>query len=329
MRTDVTANDRGFLRPLLVALSPFDDRFFGYAGAMRKPVIVVSAVLVAPVVVLGACATNQPSGKQPPVSSPSATATAPPPGTERLIAQLNSADGTPVANATLDFANGFATISVETVAAHVLKPGFHGLHIHSVGKCEPNSVAPTGGPSGDFNSAGGHFQAPGHTGAPASGDLTSLEVRSDGSAKLVTTTEAFTAADLLAGEKTVLMIHDGPDNFGNIPPRYTQNGTPGPDAETLATGDSGKRVACGVIGSTGTSGTAATTATTTAAPTTAATTTAGSTATTGGATTTAPTSEPSATSAPTSSTPSTSTVTVTVPTVTTPTNPPSPGNPGG
>jgi Cu-Zn family superoxide dismutase len=294
---------------------------------MRKPVTVISAVLVAPVVVLSACATKQPSSKQPTASPPSGTTTAPPPGTERLTTQLNSVDGTAVANATLDFANGFATITVETVAAHVLKPGFHGLHIHSAGKCEPNSVAPTGGPSGDFNSAGGHFQAPGHTGAPASGDLTSLEVRSDGSAKLVTTTDAFTAADLLAGEKTALMIHEGPDNFGNIPPRYTQsNGTPGPDQDTLATGDSGTRVACGVIGSTATTGTAATTTTTTAAPTT----TAGSTATTGGPTTTAPTSEPSATSTSISTAPSTSTVTVTVPTVTvtTPTNPPSPGNPG-
>ena len=53
-----------------------------------------------------------------------------------------------------------------------LTPGFHGLHIHSVGKCEANSVAPTGGAPGDFNSAGGHFQVPGHSGHPASGDLT-------------------------------------------------------------------------------------------------------------------------------------------------------------
>ena len=48
-----------------------------------------------------------------------------------------------------------------------------------IGKCETNSVAPKGGTPGDFNSAGGHLQAPGHTGHPASGDLTSLEVRPD------------------------------------------------------------------------------------------------------------------------------------------------------
>ena len=122
------------------------------------------------------------------------------------------------------------------------------MHIHSVGKCEANSVAPTGGPPGDFNSAGGHFQAPGHTAHPASGDLTSLEVRANGAAKLVTTTDAFTAEELLAGPSTAIIIHEKSDNFANIPERYQQiNGTPGPDAETMATGDAGKRVACGVI----------------------------------------------------------------------------------
>ena len=97
-----------------------------------------------------------------------------------------------------------------------------------MGKCEANSVAPTGGAPGDFNSAGGHFQVAGHTGHPASGDLTSLQVREDGTAKLVTTTDAFTAEDLLGGAKTAIIIHEKADNFANIPPeRYQQvNGTP-------------------------------------------------------------------------------------------------------
>jgi superoxide dismutase, Cu-Zn family len=75
-------------------------------------------------------------------------------------------------------------------------------------------------------------------------------VRRDGTAMLVTTTDAFTMDDLLTGEKTAIVIHAGADNFGNIPPdRYNQvNGTPGPDETTMSTGDAGKRVACGVIG---------------------------------------------------------------------------------
>ncbi len=281
---------------------------------MVKPVTALSAVLVAPVVVLSACTTNQPS-KESPSPSPSGTTTTTAAPAGALTTQLKTANGIAVANATFDFANGFGTVTVETVAPGILTPGFHGLHIHSVGKCEANSVSPTGGPPGDFNSAGGHFQAPGHTRQPASGDLTSLEVRNDGSAKLVTTTDAVTAADLLAGEKTALIIHEGPDNFGNIPTRYTQeNGAPGPDQETMSTGDSGKRIACGVIGST------AATATTTTVTTTAPTTTATTTVTTTGATTTAPTSESSGTGTTTVTAPSSSAVTTTTETVP-PTNP--------
>ena len=169
---------------------------------------------------------------------------------EKLTAELKLADGTTVATADFQFANGYATVTVQTTAPGELAPGFHGLHVHSVGKCEANSVAPTGGAPGDFNSAGGHLQVPGHSGHPSSGDLTSLQVRGDGSATLVTTTDAFTSEELLAGAKTAIIIHEKSDNFANIPPeRYQQtNGTPPPDETTLATGDAGKRVACGVIG---------------------------------------------------------------------------------
>jgi Cu-Zn family superoxide dismutase len=210
----------------------------------KSTTVTAAALLVVPVALLGACSNNKPSANQ---STSSSSSAAPPAGTDRITSQLRTADGKPDANATLDFANGYATVTVETVAGGILTPGFHGMHIHSVGKCDANSVAPTGGEPADFNSAGGHFDAPGYSGHPHSGDLTSLEVRPDGSAKLVTTTAAFTAADLRGGEGTALIIHQDPDNFGHIPPRYQVNGTAGPDKDTLATGDAGKRVACGVI----------------------------------------------------------------------------------
>ena len=154
---------------------------------MVKPASVVAALLAVPVLALSACSTNQnPSsepGTTPPVwtgsTSPSASPTHGPDGQgQKLTAQLSTPDGKPVATATFDFAGGFATITVETIGDGILTPGFHGMHIHSVGKCEANSAAPTGGPPGDFLSAGGHLQVPGHTGHPASGDLTSLQVRS-------------------------------------------------------------------------------------------------------------------------------------------------------
>jgi Cu-Zn family superoxide dismutase len=162
-------------------------------------------------------------------------------------------DGTQIAAATIEFRDNdaYATVTIQTTAPGTLTPGWHGLHIHDVGKCEANSVAPGGGAPGDFLSAGGHFQGGGQGGHPDhAGDLASLQVRGDGSAMLVTTTNALDKADLLSGDGTAIIIHANADNFANIPgDRYQQaNGAPPPDETTLATGDGGKRVACGVIG---------------------------------------------------------------------------------
>jgi superoxide dismutase, Cu-Zn family len=213
--------------------------------------------LVASVALMSACKPNQPPatspGTQPPIwtGSPapsSAEPTGQQGGTDSLTTQLIAPNGTKVATAKFEFNQGYVTITIETTGTGALSPGFHGVHIHSVGKCEANSVAPTGGEPGDFLSAGGHFMA---RGEHASGDLTSLQVRKDGGALLETTTDGFTKADLLAGAGTAIVIHAGADNFGNIPAdRYNQvNGAAGPDQTTMMTGDAGKRVACGVIGS--------------------------------------------------------------------------------
>jgi superoxide dismutase, Cu-Zn family len=225
--------------------------------------VAVAALFAVPALALSACSPNEPVATQPGTTPPVWTGSpAPSPSAgegqneghaasgEKLTAQLKNAGGTTVATADFEFSSGFVTITVKTTGSGQLTPGFHGLHIHSVGKCEADSVAPTGGPPGDFESAGAHFQAPGHSGHPASGDLTSLQVRQDGTAELVTTTDAFTAEDLQAGAKTSIIIHEKADNFANIPPeRYQQiNGAPPPDQTTMATGDAGKRVACGVIG---------------------------------------------------------------------------------
>ncbi len=216
------------------------------------------------VALVSACSSPQHAsttpGTTPPVWTRSAAAptgtsgqeTAPAPaGAPNITTHLKGPDGTEVATAKFEFSNGFATITIATTTGGFLSPGFHGVHIHKVGKCEPNSLAPGGGGApGDFLSAGGHLQLPGHTGH-SSGDLTSLQVRKDGSAMLVTTTDAFTMEDLTTGEKTAIIIHAGADNFANIPAdRYNQvSGPAGPDETTMSTGDAGKRVACGVIGS--------------------------------------------------------------------------------
>ncbi|WP_067571322.1 superoxide dismutase[Cu-Zn] [Nocardia acidivorans] len=212
----------------------------------------VTPVLAVAVLGIAGCSNGQESsdvkGTTPPVFSgspaPAGTGhgglTNPP--TDSVSATLKDSNGQTVGTATFGKIGNHLEVTVE---AHGLKPGFHGLHVHQLGKCEPNSVAPTGGAAGDFLSAGGHFQSGDQNAHPASGDLTSLEVKQDGTAKLTTTTDAVTL-DELKGK--ALIIHAGADNFGNIPSRYTQaGGAAGPDAETLATGDAGARVACGVV----------------------------------------------------------------------------------
>ncbi|MEB4208512.1 superoxide dismutase[Cu-Zn] [Mycobacterium sp. 94-17] len=204
-------------------------------------------VLAGSVALLGACSSPQHASSVPGTTpaiwtgspSPSGDKAAEPgPATApRITTHLKAPDGTQVATATFEFNNGYATVTIETTANGVLAPGFHGVHIHQVGKCEPNSAAATGGAPGDFLSAGGHFQAPGHSAEPASGDLPPLQVRKDGSGTLMTTTDAFAMEDLLSGQKTAIVIHAG-----------AENPAPGPEGMTMTPGDAGKRVACGVIG---------------------------------------------------------------------------------
>lgn len=245
---------------------------------LSRTIFAKSAALffVAPVAVLSACAPDEPvattPGTPPPIwtgspapaspdeahgGMPHVGATPPvepgpaAPG-DVFNAAINLPDGTQVAAATIEFRDNdaYAVVTVQTTAPGLLAPGFHGIHIHDIGKCEANSVAPTGGAPGDFLSAGGHYKGGGQGGHPNhAGDLSPLQVRGDGTATLVTTTNAFNKADLTSGDGTAIIIHANADNLANIPAdRYQQvNGSPPPDETTLATGDGGKRVACGVI----------------------------------------------------------------------------------
>ena len=168
-------------------------------------------------------------------------------GTDSLTTQLNGPAGTKIATAKFEFNQGYVTVTIETTGTGQLSPGFHGVHIHSVGKCEANSAAPTGGAPGDFLSAGGHFMARASTEVatrPRCRSARTVERSGDHHRRVHQSRPA-------GGAGTSIVIHAGADNFGNIPAdRYNQvNGAPGPDQTTMSTGDAGKRVACGVIGS--------------------------------------------------------------------------------
>jgi Cu-Zn family superoxide dismutase len=111
-----------------------------------------------------------------------------------------------------------------------LPPGVHGIHIHNVGKCE--------GP--DFTGAGPHLNpyakkhGKDNPEGPHAGDLLNLEVKADGTAKA---TLLDTMATLGDGSNSV--FHDG----GTAIVIHAQQD----DYKTDPAGNSGPRIACGVI----------------------------------------------------------------------------------
>jgi Cu-Zn family superoxide dismutase len=128
----------------------------------------------------------------------------------------------------------FGTVDIQA-RLRGLEPGFHGFHVHAVGTCERP----------DFMSAEGHVgEAEGEDHAGHTGDMSSLLVKRNGTATLRVTTDRFELDDLRDDDGSAVMVHSGPDNFANIPERYAPDG---PDEDTLETGDSGGRVACGEI----------------------------------------------------------------------------------
>jgi Cu-Zn family superoxide dismutase len=145
-------------------------------------------------------------------------------------AVLRNASGQPVGVAKLTQEDGTVLVRV---AVHDLAPGFHGFHVHGVAMCE----AP-------FTSAGGHFN-PGTASHPNhAADMPVLLVNADGTGEARFKTDRFQIDDLFAADGSALIIHASPDNYANIP---TARYDPDPDATTLATGDAGSRVACGML----------------------------------------------------------------------------------
>ena len=108
-----------------------------------------------------------------------------------------------------------------------LAPGQHGFHIHEKGDCS----------SGDGMSAGGHFNPFGKPhGNPSSpdhhgGDMPSLQADASGNAALTADLDSLTigsgAGDIVG---KAVIVHKDPDDYTTQP-----------------TGNSGARVACGVI----------------------------------------------------------------------------------
>lgn len=171
-----------------------------------------------------------------PAASPAAEATAVVVEPVQVTLTLISADNTVVGVARLSQEAPGAAVQITVANAENsgLTPGEHGIHIHEAGVCDRSTDPP-------FDSAGGHFNPEnGVHGAPDdpnshAGDLGNLTVKDDGSFLLQTSS---TRISLYPGDKnsladadgSALMIHEHTD-----------------DMHTDPSGDSGGRVACGVI----------------------------------------------------------------------------------
>ena len=142
-------------------------------------------------------------------------------------ADIVNAQGQKIGTATIHQSGKGVRINVEVSQ---LPPGTHGIHIHAVGKCE--------GP--DFTTAGPHFNPTSkkhgkdNPDGPHAGDLLNIEVAADGIAKAALSDPSVTLASgpnsLLSEGGTALVIHAKVDDYRTDP-----------------AGNSGARIACGVI----------------------------------------------------------------------------------
>lgn len=177
--------------------------------------------LVATILILGACS-EAPKDTAPAETINEAAASPAP-----ALAILKDASGKEVGTA--QFVEQDGGVSVE-VSASGLTPGLHGTHVHMTGTCD----APA------FTTAGGHWNPTEHQhglenpqGAHK-GDLPNMDVAADGTGtvRFVIPGAVLSGAEnaLLDSDGAALVIHAGPDDMKSDP-----------------AGNSGDRVACGVI----------------------------------------------------------------------------------
>lgn len=159
-----------------------------------------------------------------------------------VTAPVQDSDGAEVGTVFLTSRGEGTEIRVEVQG---LPPGFHGLHLHETGLCEPDSPNPQDPEvTGDFLSAGGHIGVGETDHGQHPGDLPPVLVEEAGAGLLVTRTDALTVDEILAGDGSALIVHSEPDNLAHIPDRYAPDG---PDQDTLNTGDAGDRIACAAL----------------------------------------------------------------------------------
>ncbi len=193
----------------------------------KRLVIAALVALMAVIVVSTAVSRTRGQGKQ----------------ADTAVAKLREAGGKRAAKVVLrQRRDGSVRVAVR---ARGLTPGFHGFHVHESGVCEAPSESGDG-KTGSFLSAGPHFARGDQGHGTHAGDMPPLSATRDGKARAAFVIDSYRVRELTVGNGSAIMIHADPDNSANIPDRYRSSNEPGPDADTLKTGDSGDRVACGV-----------------------------------------------------------------------------------
>jgi Cu-Zn family superoxide dismutase len=143
----------------------------------------------------------------------------------RASATLEPRSGSSVSG-TVSFQAAGQKVRVEANVAG-LTPGEHGFHVHEIGDC---SAADATSAKGHFNPAG---KPHGHHGGAArhAGDMPNLVADSSGKATLSAELDMLSLTEGPAGiVNRSVVIHADPDDY-----------------KTQPAGNSGKRVACGVI----------------------------------------------------------------------------------
>ncbi|MBA3904452.1 MAG: superoxide dismutase [Rhodocyclaceae bacterium] len=113
-----------------------------------------------------------------------------------------------------------------SASASGLTPGAHGFHIHEKGDCS----APDGMSAGGHFNPGGHPHGHPHMGPHHAGDMPMLETDSYGNARLSADLPGVTLEGATGIVGKGVIVHAAPDDF-----------------KTQPTGNSGARMACGVI----------------------------------------------------------------------------------
>lgn len=156
---------------------------------------------------------------------------------EPLTVDLTGVDGNSLGSATfVESANG-VTITLQSTSQGSgagLEPGPHGVHIHETGSCDPSGDTPFGSAGAHFNPTDASHGALDDEESHA-GDLGNLEVDGTGTFGHEVTTGKVSlspeAENSLADEDgSAIVIHAGED-----------------DLQTDPSGESGERIACGVI----------------------------------------------------------------------------------